>query len=925
MAIRVQKVFRGFGAFTRFNAVRILQKWVRKRFSHFRAVEYGRQLRARIRLEQAEDQQRNEEAAQRAMARLWRKHRQARSLFLQTKLRGYLGRVRAKRLKQQLEENERERLALEKIFVDGKREDVLEKAKAFVLTKEGKALLAAEQQKQHALRTDHLKWISTLDPDQQLRERCLLEFDMFDLDGSGAIDLMELTFLLRELAVVVVDPSQRTREHKAARKRMSKEERKADDTREEEEAVQKILERVDTDGSGEIEFDEFLVWKADPATDDFREFKELTRKTMFSSRRGFARGVAVSIKAFSKWRRKRSKQAEKKKRDRKGITAERLAKCSVIRDMMAAAVPKLRREFRITYPPPFECQTCLRTFTTVYHLERHVARRCKGEDPSTAMIPEPIRLVNVKSARSRYAALYQDSVHDEPEPEVTPGVPPPTSTAKDIPTTTAVDGGTDRVATTIETPESTAVTTTTASVSTRGRSNWSLAEELRECKALEEKAAQAAVKLFTKPLSAWGKVLLEREARKQKEARVRMLKSFKQQAKAERREFKEREKKAKALAKKRKLKRRRTAKDARAGTVDRKRKRYLASIAFKRFDLDSSCSLDHDEFVIMMRDIGLGHLSEEAIQEILSAIDTDHSGSIGMEEFILWYTGAEIVGVTASQKMAMGMSRMRAKLGNAFRDVSGATDRSLARHALVLKERKEARKRARDAYRGRCPPLHSCIHCRRPFMSFQTYEAHLQERKRVGFCKDDTIAISEDERAVNAFLNETQSAFGPIGGGIQDSQPIGAGIQDSQPIGESNQNNKDSGAIEGARGAGSLGESKQKSDDNEPIGADIQPHQPIGESKQNQEDSDVTEGAHESASMQQSNHNNDDTRATESAHPTEPMGVEITDTNPITKDPKDSYSSSTAPPPTRVFRSSSIKRVQVAPAPEDVDGTDKGN
>ena len=35
----------------------------------------------------------------------------------------------------------------------------------------------------------------------------------------------------------------------------------ADEAREEEEAVQKILERVDTDGSGEIEFDEFLVWK----------------------------------------------------------------------------------------------------------------------------------------------------------------------------------------------------------------------------------------------------------------------------------------------------------------------------------------------------------------------------------------------------------------------------------------------------------------------------------------------------------------------------------------------------------------------------------------------------------------------------------------------------------------------------------------
>ena len=199
----------------------------------------------------------------------------------------------------------------------------------------------------------------------------------------------------------------------------------------------------------------------------------------------------------------------------------------------------------------------------------------------------------------------------------------------------------------------------------------------------------------------------------------------------------------------------------------------------------------------------------------------------------------------------------------------------------------------------------------------QTYEAHLQERKRVGFCQDDTIAISEDERAVNAFLNETQSAFGPIG----------AGIQDFQPIGESKQNNKDSGVIEGARGGGPTGESKQNRDDNEPIGADIQHVQPIGESKQNHEDNGVTEGAHEATagSIRQNNHNHENNRATESTHPSEPMGDHITDTDPITKDPKDGYSSSAAPPPTRVFRSSSIKRVQVAPAPEDVDRTDAGD
>merc|ERR1719174_2778831 len=116
-----------------------------------------------------------------------------------------------------------------------------------------------------------MKWIGTLDKEEQMRERCLLEFDMFDLDGSNAIDLMELTFLLRELSVDVVDPSQRSKAHKEARKKMNKEQRKVDDTREEREAVQVILTRVDTDGSGEIEFEEFLAWKADPESDEFHE------------------------------------------------------------------------------------------------------------------------------------------------------------------------------------------------------------------------------------------------------------------------------------------------------------------------------------------------------------------------------------------------------------------------------------------------------------------------------------------------------------------------------------------------------------------------------------------------------------------------------------------------------------------------------
>ena len=50
------------------------------------------------------------------------------------------------------------------------------------------------------------------------------------------------------------------------------------------------------------------------------------------------------------------------------------------------------------------------------------------------------------------------------------------------------------------------------------------------------------------------------------------------------------------------------------------------------------------------------------------------------------------------------------------------------------------------------------------------------------------------------------------------------------------------------------------------------------------------------------------------------MGDDINDTDPVAKDSEDDHSSPAPPPPAKVFRSSSIKRVQVAPAPEDVDG-----
>ena len=170
----------------------------------------------------------------------------------------------------------------------------------------------------------------------------------------------------------------------------------------------------------------------------------------------------------------------------------------------------------------------------------------------------------------------------------------------------------------------------------------------------------------------------------------------------------------------------------------------------------------------------------------------------------------------------------------------------------------------------------------------------------MGFCRDDTVAISEDERAVNAFLQETQDAYGPIGGDIQS-------VQNLQPMGESKQNNEDNRPIGGGiQNTQPMGESKQNNEDNRPIGGDppiggdAHNGEPTGESKQNNEDNEPIEN-------------------------TEPSGGATDGIKSIGNDLENDNSPPAAPPPTQVFRSGSIKRVQVAPAPEEVGASNSGS
>ncbi|EOD27080.1 hypothetical protein EMIHUDRAFT_434941 [Emiliania huxleyi CCMP1516] len=78
---------------------------------------------------------------------------------------------------------------------------------------------------------------------QEIREA----FDLFDTDGSGTIDAKELKVAMRALGF----------EPKKARRRLRPPGRR-DAACERREEIKKMIDEIDKDGSGTIEFDEFL-------------------------------------------------------------------------------------------------------------------------------------------------------------------------------------------------------------------------------------------------------------------------------------------------------------------------------------------------------------------------------------------------------------------------------------------------------------------------------------------------------------------------------------------------------------------------------------------------------------------------------------------------------------------------------------------
>lgn len=150
---------------------------------------------------------------------------------VQTGVRGMLARAAVARLKVDLLAAEAERWAEEEKVVEAAGDVSVDETIAFIKTKTGKKRVKLEKQAVKAARKLAKAERALMTPKQRTIEEVRDTFEIFDADGSGAIDIDELRLLMKELAVPM--------------------------TEEELVAAMKVM---DIDGGGDVDFAEFLFW-----------------------------------------------------------------------------------------------------------------------------------------------------------------------------------------------------------------------------------------------------------------------------------------------------------------------------------------------------------------------------------------------------------------------------------------------------------------------------------------------------------------------------------------------------------------------------------------------------------------------------------------------------------------------------------------
>lgn len=303
--------------------------------------------------------------AAKAIQATWRKHRYRIPVMIQAMYRGFSRRTKFRKRIALLYRTERERRIREDLFVVENRADSLQRALAFVNSHEGETLVEALWQRCDAEMKDEKLRISQLQSEIDRQSALLsLEFDVYDLDGSGLIDGDEFKFLLKERGIFM-EPHE----------------------------IDEVLDHLDPTKARRVTFAAFKTWRS-----QFNQFgHNFNVREMFSTgAEGFASGFRSAMQLLAKQVKRdierRRLQQESLKNDKAGRTGRRLARAKIVREFIRQDKRNLRETFRALQPnnhPPFSCPRCMGGFISELRLKYHQSRLCNGVDPSRTLPGEP--------------------------------------------------------------------------------------------------------------------------------------------------------------------------------------------------------------------------------------------------------------------------------------------------------------------------------------------------------------------------------------------------------------------------------------------------------------------------------------------------------------------------------------------------------
>ena len=220
---------------------------------------------------------------------------------------------------------EEERMERESGVVDEGIKIQLKKVQLYMETAAGKVHFRATQERIRA-KDKHFKATKkTLDEDAVMAHEAMVAFELFDTDGSGQIDEDELANMLVQLAIPM-----------------------------DQEGVTRLANEIDLDGSGDIDFGEFLDWYTgggsqdvvDGQTNQEKLFKQILK----------ARTYILEIT---------------------GVILQKRTTRDMLRQVTTWQSKDLAATFRNTFAPKFQCCQCMAPFVFFADYQAHFDRKSR--------------------------------------------------------------------------------------------------------------------------------------------------------------------------------------------------------------------------------------------------------------------------------------------------------------------------------------------------------------------------------------------------------------------------------------------------------------------------------------------------------------------------------------------------------------------